>query len=184
MARAVDTKLSARIVEMELAGRARALLVGAPEVERRLLAPLIGTVTTASLYGRYGAGHVASDVVDLKEFEDDSFDLFEASLLFDYVPQTNSAFDSISRVLRSRSLMFFHIGEGRLREGDMAPTLKRYRSDWTATYYPADYKQPIMIFGRDWIREKLESQGFAHEEIRWIDPGTAKALTWWLAWRD
>lgn len=184
MVHAIDTAVSRKLRELDLFGSAEALLMAAPRVERDILEPILGPITSASLFGSYGPGHVTTDIVDLKEFPDARFDFFEASLLFDYVPESDAAFDSVSRVLRGKSVMFFHIGEGRLKPGDMPPRLKRYRTDWTAHYYPDDYQQPIVQFGRDWITGKLQSHGFEVEQIIWNDPGTEKSLTWWLAWRN
>ncbi len=183
MASAVAESLTPTLESMDLRGRAKSLLIAASGIERSIIDPAIGEVTPGSLFGTYGDNHVKTDVVDLKEFADDSFDLFSASLLFDYVPRTENALESISRVLRARSVMFFHIGEGRLHPDDRPPYVKRMRTDWTAPYYPEDYEQPIVKMGRRWIEQKLQSLGFTVEQHTWSEPWSDKNITWWLARR-
>ena len=123
MAYAVDNGLRAKLEELRLLGTARSLLMAAPRVERDLLDGLIGPYVTMSLYGSYSDDHIYSNAEDLKEFEAQSFDLAEASGVFDFIEGAERAFESVSRVLRPTSVFFFHIGGGHLKDGDMAPTL-------------------------------------------------------------
>lgn len=183
MAQAVDLCLAPKLSELGLKGAAKSLLIGAPAVEMELLQPLVGEIVHGSLYGEYAENHVTTDVRDLKEFSDQSFDLLEACTIFDFVPEAEAAFESISRVLKTKSIVFFHINDGRLRDSDAPPWVKRYRTDWTASYYPEGYQQPIVIFGRQWIHNKLTELGFEVRTCVWQDPGLKKSLTWWLAWR-
>lgn len=183
MAYAIDNGLSAKLKELDIRGMTEGLLMASPQVEQDLLQSLIGSFVTTSLYGKYGRNHVFSNAEDLKEFNSDTFDFAEACGVFDFIEGAEQAFESVSRVLRQRAIFFFHIGGGHLKDGNMPPTLKRFRTDWSANYYPSDYKQPIVLFGRDWIEEKLQSLGFQVKQITWTDPGTAKYLTWWLSWR-
>ena len=181
---AVSELLAPTLDSMDLLGKAESLLIAASGIERSIIDPVIGQVTPGSLFGNYGDNHVTTDVVDLKEFDDDRFDLFSASLLFDYVPRTEDALASVSRVLRNRSVMFFHIGEGRLHPDDRPPYVKRMRTDWTAKYYPEDYEQPIVKMGRKWIENKLQSLGFTTTQHTWSELSSPKNITWWLAARN
>ena len=183
MAYAIDNGLRAKLEELGMLGKASGLLMASTRGEQGLLDNLIDSFVTTSLFGRYSPDHVHSNAEDLKEFRDDSFDLVEACGLFDFVEGAERAFESVSRVLRPTAVLFFHIGAGHLEGGDMPPRIERYRTDYTAKYYPSDYKQPIVVFGREWIEAKLMSLGFQVKQITWTDPGIEQPLTWWLAWR-
>jgi SAM-dependent methyltransferase len=184
MVHAIDTGLTPLMTALGLAGHATALLVAPTLQEKTLLSPLLGAMTTTSLFGDYGAQHVISDISNLKEFEDHSFDFVEVNSVLDFVPDTDRAFVSISRVLRRRAVFFFHINDGRIKDTDDTPKIRHYRTDFSAEYYPKDYKQPVMIFGRGWIGARLSALGFQFQEMRWTDPGVGKRLTWWVAWRE
>jgi hypothetical protein len=183
MAHALDIRCVHVCRELGIYGTAKALLAAPASHELDILKPLIGPYVTFSLYGKYGANHVTCDVCDLSPFEPGSFDFFEACLLFDYVPETAVAIGNIARVLKNRAAFFIHISEGRLLPGDQAPRLHRYRSDWTASYYPKEYQQPIMKIGRKWFALEWARYGFSVDEIIWNDPIISKPVTWWIGWR-
>ena len=152
-------------------------------MESKLLGPFLKSYATCSLYGSYGRDHVQCDLKDLAPFPDEGFDLFEACCVFDFIPDFGEAIASVSRVLARRSAVFVHYTDRRIVDGTSPPFVARYRSDWSADYYPPGYQQPIVHVGRQWFAGEWARHGFAMEQVAWCDPHAKRPLVWWMGTR-
>jgi hypothetical protein len=158
----------------------RALLISASPIEQQLLAPFCDSVATASLFGEYSGNHVHSNIVDLKEFGDWSFELVHACCVLDFVPEFEQALRSVHRVLAMNG--WFSMHDARIRMGrnerTLPPFVKKLRENYTANYYPEGYQQPIVHVGHDWFMQTMSHIGFEVHECSHFDPFSGKTL-WW-----
>jgi SAM-dependent methyltransferase len=186
LARMIDTVGEPLLRELGIAGAAHALCAAAGGNERHLLAPLTGSLLTFSLFGAYGKNHVQSDIRDLSCFESGSFDLFEACLVLDYVPEIELALSSVARVLAKRSAFFIFINETRLLAGSQPPEVARTRdrAQGLPDYYPEDYERQQITIGRRWFETAWRRHGFEARQVIWRDPSIDECFTWWVGQRD
>ncbi len=166
-----------------ICGSAQGLMASPSGLERELIGPLTSSLVTFSLYGNYGKGHVTCDICDMGIFEAESFDLFEACQVFDYVPDVARAIGNVARVLKRKAVIFVHVSDERLLPGDEAASVVRYRTGGNAPYYEKDYRQPIVNLGREWFAGEWRKYGFSIQQVRWLDSATKKSLTWWVGTR-
>jgi Methyltransferase domain len=185
LARMIDTVGEPLLRELGVAGTARALCAAAGEGERSLLLPLTSSLLTFSLFGAYGKGHVQCDIRDLSRFEAGSFDLFEASLVLDYVPEIELALSNISHVLAKQSAFFIFINEKRLLAESQPPEVTRVRTreKGLPDYYPEDYERQQVTLGRRWFETAWRRHGFYVRQVIWRDPSISESFTWWVGQR-
>lgn len=183
MAYALDKRGRALCQSAGLESGAQGLLAAPAQSETKLHAPLLKSWTTCSLYGSYGRDHVQCDLKDLAPFADASFDLFEACDVLDFIPDFGDAIASVSRVLAKRAVVFVYYTDRRMTDGDAPPVVVKYRSDWTADYYPPGYQQPVVRVGRQWFAKEWARHGFSMEQVAWCDPHAKRAVVWWMGAR-
>lgn len=181
----LDTTGIPLLRELGLLGSAGALCAAPGHHERQLLRPLTASLVSFSLFGRYGAEHITCDIRDLSRFEPGSFDLFEASLVLDYVPEVSLAIENVARVLAWPSVFFIHIKEGRLLEGNQSPKVSKMttRKDGLPEYYPEEFERPQIVVGRQWFSKAWSAFGFQTSQVIWNDPSLQRPFTWWVGWR-
>jgi SAM-dependent methyltransferase len=185
LARMIDRVGEPLLRELEIAGKARALCAAPGAAERYLLDPLVDSLLTFSLFGSYGKDHIQCDIRDLSRFEAGSFDLFEASLVYDYVPELDLAIANTARVLAPKSAFFIFINEGRLLPGDKPPKVKntRDRAAGLPEYYPEDYERQQISVGRKWLDAAWRKHGFDVQQVIWHDASIGESFTWWVGRR-
>jgi hypothetical protein len=185
MGQMLDRRGGALLAELGLKGTARAIMAAPGRHERDLLRPLVASMQPFSLHGSYGDHHVTCDTRDMSQFPAAGFDLFEASLVFDYVPEVETAIASVVRVLARPAAIFVYINDSRLLPGNEEPrvTTKRSRNDGLPGYYPEDYVREQIKLGRRWFAAAWRRHGFEIEEFVWQHPFTDEPLTWWVGWR-
>jgi hypothetical protein len=184
MAYALDKRGRDLCHQTGLGDGARGLLASPMQIEQALLAPFLKSSTTCSLYGSYGRNHVTCDLKNLAPFEDESFDLFEACDVLDFIPDFGDAIASVARVLAKRATVFVYYTDGRMVDGSQPPFVVRHRSDFNAKYYPPGYLQPIVHVGRQWFADEWARHGFAMEQVAWHDPHAKRPVVWWMGTRD
>ena len=158
----------------------QALLVASDLKQQQIISPLFTHAVTTSLYGKFSANHVSSDARDLKEFPSERFDLCEASLLLDYIPETADALRSFFRVMKPSGLFIFHVAQYRLGEGDFAPVVTGSRHE---THYPEGVDVPSVKFGRAWLERALARHHFEAVSYIITDPFSKEQLTFFVAKR-
>jgi hypothetical protein len=185
LARMIDTVGEPLLHELQLKSRARAICAAAGGGERYLIEPLVSSMLSFSLFGTYGKDHVQCDVRDMSRFAAGSFDLFEASLVLDYVPEIDIAMDNIARILAAPSAFFIFINEKRLLSGNQAPhvTQTRDRAQGLPEYYPEDYERQHIKIGRQWFDAAWRKRGFDVEQVIWRDVSIGENFTWWVGKR-
>jgi hypothetical protein len=185
LARMIDTVGISTLRELGLMGTARAICAAPGVAERYLIASLAGSTLSFSLFGTYGKEHVQCDVRDMSRFAAGSFDLFEASLVLDYVPEIETAMDNISRILAVPSAFFIFINEKRLLSGNEPPrvTQTRDRAQGLPGYYPEDYERQQIKVGRKWFDAGWRERGFDAQQVIWRDASIGENFTWWLGKR-
>jgi SAM-dependent methyltransferase len=181
----LDTVGMPLLRDLGLLGTARSLCAAPGHHERRLLEPFMASLVTFSLFGKYGEEHIACDIRDLSRFESASFDLFEASLVFDYVPELALAIENVARVLAAPSAFFIHIKEGRLLQGNASPRVARTttRKGGLPAYYPEEFERPQIVVGRKWFATAWRAHGFEVSQVVWQDPSIQQPFTWWVGVR-
>ncbi len=185
LARMIDTVGEPLLTDFGVSRRARVLCAAAGGIERSLLSPLAASLVTFSLFGSYGKDHVQCDIRDLSRFEPGSFDLFEACLVLDYVPEVELALSNLARVLAKQSAFFIFINEKRLLSGSEPPTVKhvRDRAAGLPDYYPEDYERQQITVGRNWFDAEWRKYGFDVQQVIWRDPSIGESFTWWVGHR-
>lgn len=141
-------------------------------------------ITSASLFGSYGAGTIEGvDIQTLAPFAGGAFDLVTAIGVLDYVADAASAFASAARVLRPGGLFVLHVLPHLLREGDAAPVVAstKFSTDTWLSYIPRDVPVSTYRYGVGWIEQTLKEAGLKVETITRADP--AGPQTWFLARR-
>lgn len=151
--------------------------------ERDFLAPRADGIVSVSLYGDYGAGHIAGvDVRDLSRFEAGSFACVFALLLFDYFPEHEQALAEIARVLKSGGVLATAILESRLGEDDAPPVVTKIieAKPGYFDYVPAETPLVSIRVGRRWFLAAVERAGFAAETVTITDPASRTRTTWFI----
>ena len=186
LARMIDTVGAPLLRALGLLGTARAICAAAGTGERSLIEPLVSSLLSFSLFGTYGKDHVHCDVRDMSRFAVGSFDLFEASLVLDYVPEIHTAMDNIARILAAPSAFLIFINEKRLLPGDQAPrvTQTRDRAQGLPEYYPEEYERQQIKLGRQWFDAAWRKRGFEVRQVIWRDVSIGENFTWWVGNRS
>lgn len=161
----------------------KSLLVSGTKIEVYILEPYLKTYTTSSLYGNYSARHVKSDLTDLKEFQDQDWDLVFHSYVMDYVSDGATSLKNQARILRPNGFLLFHISDRRLSDDRNAPVTIRYRDTFSAKYYPQGTLIPSVRYGREWILEELKRNGMEPREHVTVDPFHGDRIIWYCAER-
>ncbi|MEI9930422.1 MAG: methyltransferase domain-containing protein [Rhizomicrobium sp.] len=122
---------------------------------------------------------------DLSRFESESFDLFEASIVLDYVPELDTAVANIARVLAHPSAFFIFVNEKRLLADSTAPHVAhtRNRAGGLPEYYPEDYERQQITVGRKWFDAEWRKHGFEVQQVVWRDLSIRESFTWWVGHR-
>ncbi len=185
LARVLDVYVGPLLVKLGLSGGARTIGAASGNAERFLLEPFASSMTLFSLFGEYGETHVKCDIRDMSQFPAGTFDLFEASLVLDYVPELDLAFDNIARVLGSPSAFLIFVNEKRLLSGNQPPRVKRIRNRAAGLpdYYPVDYERQQIEVGRAWLENAWRKRGYEVEQVVWHDDSITENFTWWIGHR-
>jgi hypothetical protein len=151
--------------------------------ERKVLAPIYSRITSVSLYGSYGEGHIGGvDVCDLSCFADGGFRGVFSILLFDYVLEQEKGLIECFRVTEPGGLLFTHIASHRLTEDEMPPKILSLivRRDDYFNYLPEDAKIYSVAVGRRWFLRTMEQVGFETQHIPIWDDATSSVSHWFV----
>ena len=151
--------------------------------ERILLEPLFPRITSVSLFGDYGSGHMAGvDARHLTDFEDGLFGGYFGCLLFDYFTEHEAALREAYRVLAPEGVFFIHIAAGRLEPTSNPPTEAK-KIVGTADYFPylpSGQTLSSVSVGEQWLLDKMEAIGFEARHLQVSEIGTNTVSNWFV----
>ena len=151
--------------------------------ERILLEPVFPEITSVSLYGDYGHGHVLGvDARDLGRFHGGEFSGYFACLLFDYFTEHEAALEEAFRVLAPGGVFLTAISGDRLTSTLDPPTETKKiagRPDYFS-YLPSDVTLSDIKVGREWFLETMRRVGFSAELRQVREAGASDATDWFV----
>ena len=166
-----------------IAGAGPLLAFAMTSTEEQIIRPVFPEIISVSLYGKYRSDHLEGvDVRDLSRFADGQFVAITGVLLFDYVPEMDSALAECFRVLADGGVLFTHIAGERLVDGLQPPTAIGVIEKRTGyfDYVPSDANMPSVRVGREWFIEAMGRAGFDARHVRIEDRPTGTWHDWFV----
>jgi ubiquinone/menaquinone biosynthesis C-methylase UbiE len=151
--------------------------------ERAFLAPRTAEIVSVSLYGDYGAGHIAGvDVRDLSRFAPARFGAVFSILLFDYFAEHDQALAEIARVLKPGGVFATAILDSRLGDDAAPPSVTKTIQSKPGyfDYVPAETSLVSIRVGRAWFLAAMEQAGLAAQTVTLTDPASRERTTWFI----
>ena len=163
------------------------LAFAATGLEIKILAPYFEKLQSASLYGKYAAGHISG--VDVRSmqgvFADNSFSGAFSLLLFDYFPEHEQALAELYRVIAPGGILFTLILTKRVKPGTGPPevTGKIQPRPGYFDYIPEGGVLLNVKVGQDWLLGAIARSGFEAQQVRIYDELSGETQEWFLGFK-
>ncbi|HWA89880.1 MAG TPA: methyltransferase domain-containing protein [Rhizomicrobium sp.] len=154
--------------------------------ERHILAPFFPEIVSVSLYGSYGAGHIAGvDARDLSRFADGAFGCVFSILLFDYFFEHEQALAEAARVTAPGGLFITLILDSRVSDDAAKPSVMKTIAPRPGyfDYVPADKALLSVHVGQEWFLKTMRRAGFAAQCLETRDAIAPGRNRWFVGWR-